>query len=148
MIRLVRKWLRKPVIEQCLLMEALLLQAAVRLALGFVPFAVLRAGLHRMATALHARLRFSLDFDKLSGIVDTVQRHSPFKGTCLVNALFAQCLFEQFGHATTLCIGATRVSGKFQAHAWVERDTKIVVGGPADVVGRYSRFSEFPKVAL
>lgn len=61
-------------------------------------------------------------------------------GTCLTNALAAQALLGRYGYPATLRIGASRQDGGLIAHAWVERNGDVVIGGPASVVAQYSPF--------
>jgi hypothetical protein len=59
--------------------------------------------------------------------------------TCLVRALAAQALLARRGHASQLRLGVARGSGRaFEAHAWLEQDGRVLVGGPLD--GRYVPF--------
>jgi hypothetical protein len=61
-------------------------------------------------------------------------------GTCLMNALTAQALLGRYGYPVKLRIGASRQNGGFAAHAWVERNGQVVIGGPASVVAQHSPF--------
>jgi hypothetical protein len=54
-----------------------------------------------------------------------------------VNALVAEAMLTHYGHPVELRIGVSRNSGTFAAHAWVERDGEIVIGGPESVVRQY-----------
>ncbi len=59
-------------------------------------------------------------------------------GSCLTQGLAAQVVLARRGHPSTLRFGARKVDGQFQAHAWVEVNGQIVVGGnPRD---EYSDF--------
>jgi len=48
--------------------------------------------------------------------------------TCLSSALALQCLLSANAHASELHIGVTRDNGTFTAHAWVEREGRILIG--------------------
>lgn len=63
-------------------------------------------------------------------------------GTCLSNALAAQALLGRYGHPSILRIGAALTDGNFTAHAWVEHDREVVVGGPESVVRQYTPFPQ------
>jgi hypothetical protein len=69
-------------------------------------------------------------------------------GTCLMNALAAEALFAQHGHPVLLRIGVAHESGGFAAHAWLEQDGEIVVGGPASVVEQYTAFSRLDNLTI
>jgi hypothetical protein len=51
--------------------------------------------------------------------------------TCLPRALAAHVLLGRHGHGAELHIGVNRDSqGRFQAHAWVETEGRVIIGGP------------------
>ena len=61
--------------------------------------------------------------------------------TCLTQALAAQVLLSRLGHPASLRIGVSRdEAGEFQAHAWVECQGRVVIGG----VQALSRFTPLP----
>jgi hypothetical protein len=54
----------------------------------------------------------------------------PLVRTCLTQALAAQVLLARSGDQSDLRIGVTRDSnGKFLAHAWLERQGAVLIGG-------------------
>jgi hypothetical protein len=58
--------------------------------------------------------------------------------TCLARALVVEALLRRHGYAVQMRIGVRRPeSHSFAAHAWLEYEGKIVVGGPESVVGQY-----------
>jgi hypothetical protein len=59
--------------------------------------------------------------------VEVAARHIP-GAACLTQALTAQYLFSTAGYRTDLKIGVRRMAREIQAHAWVERDGKVVAG--------------------
>jgi hypothetical protein len=56
--------------------------------------------------------------------------------SCLPQALAAQVLLTWYGYASRLHIGVV-LEGRFEAHAWVECNGSIVVGG-ANESARYT----------
>jgi len=49
---------------------------------------------------------------------------------CLTQALVLQyLLFRQGDEASQLCIGVTKHEGELKAHAWVERNGRVLIGG-------------------
>ena len=118
--------------EKALLLQTTILLGAIRLGLSTLPFATLRKMLARLAAA------GSRTEDQPGGAageptvwaVETVSRQFPAIGTCLTQALAAQVLLARRGHQSNLGIGVTRTSsGKFVAHAWLETDGVILIGG-------------------
>ncbi len=61
--------------------------------------------------------------------VQAVSRRIP-AATCLTQAIAARLLLLGSGHDTELCIGVARdATGSFRAHAWLEREGRIIIGG-------------------
>lgn len=70
-------------------------------------------------------------------------RHCPIGTTCLATALVAQAMMQHHGYEAKLRIGVRRDGkGAFAAHAWLEREGKVIVGGPAEVVAAYAVMPE------
>jgi hypothetical protein len=67
--------------------------------------------------------------DRLTWAVETVSRFVP-AATCLTQALAAQVLLTRRGRAARLHIGVSKAEGrKLEAHAWVESQGRVVIGG-------------------
>ena len=119
--------------ERTLLVQATILLAVARIGLRTLPFATLRNILSKLSTiGTHSGGRMS---DNRVGkqvvwAVDTVGRHLPLIGTCLTQALAAHVLLSRSGLQSDLRIGVTRdPNGKFVAHAWLEKQGAILIGG-------------------
>ena len=64
-------------------------------------------------------------------------RRIPGGSNCLVQALAAAVLLGRHGYSSRLRLGVARApDGRLEAHAWVERDGKLLLGGPR--VERYA----------
>ena len=59
--------------------------------------------------------------------------------TCLVQALAGQWMLLREGYPAQLRIGVSKAEG-FEAHAWVELEGKVLIGGPEES----ARFTPFP----
>ena len=71
--------------------------------------------------------RFSVE--RLAWAVGIASRFVP-KATCLAQALTAQFLLQQAGHQACLHVGVTEAEeGGIKAHAWVENQGRILIGG-------------------
>jgi hypothetical protein len=130
--RRLRKLLRLSSSERGLLVKALFLVAAIRVGLWLLPLQVVRRQLARLA---QAPARSSLDdlscLHEIAWAVRVVSRYVP-RATCLTQALAAQVLVERAGLPSRLRLGvALDRGGSFRAHAWLESEGRIVVGGPA-----------------
>jgi hypothetical protein len=61
--------------------------------------------------------------------VTVASRYVP-AATCLTQALATQVLLRRCGYSANLRIGVARSeAGEFQAHAWVEYQGEVVIGG-------------------
>ena len=78
--------------------------------------------------------------DNVSWAVEVASRHTPGVKTCLNQALAAQVLLARRGHPAVLRIGVAKgKEAHLRAHAWVESEGKIVIGGTG-----VERFAPFP----
>ena len=70
--------------------------------------------------------------DNVAWAVSAGSRYTP-STSCLVQALAAQMLLNRRGYLSQLRIGVAKGdAGQFQAHAWVESDGRIIIGGNKD----------------
>ena len=115
-----------------LLIQATSLLAAIRLGLRVLPFATLRTLLARLArTGRWTDGQGSgTARDRTIWAVETASRYFPAIGTCLTQALAIHALLARQGCTSILRIGVKRdTDGKFIAHAWLEKDGIILIGG-------------------
>jgi Transglutaminase-like superfamily len=127
-----RKFLRLPNSERRLLIEAALLLEAIKLGMRLLPFRTLRGILARVAN-VPARLLRPADFipsDRVAWAVEAASRHTPRVKSCLAQALATQVLLTRRGYPSLLHIGVTKGErGQLRAHAWVESEGRILIGG-------------------
>jgi hypothetical protein len=120
--------------DRLLVLEAVLLLAVVRLGFFVSSFRAVRDATGSIPATGRGR-----SLDRVVECVDAACRYVPGT-TCLVTAVSAQALLGRYGHRTTLRIGVRRATGDrsgIEAHAWVESDGEVVVGGdesPAEFV--------------
>ena len=126
------RFLALPGREKTLLVQALALLTFARVGLRTMPFAFLRHILSKLATSKTGTGTVSEDVIRrqILWAVATAGRHVPLVRTCLTQALAAQVLLARSGDQSDLRIGVSRDSnGKFLAHAWLERQGAILIGG-------------------
>lgn len=71
-------------------------------------------------------------------MVKALSRYIP-AATCLTKALVTKVLLDRLGQPANLQIGVTKSSaGNLEAHAWVELDGKVVIGGRHREISRYT----------
>jgi hypothetical protein len=126
-----RRILRLSTAERWFLMKTALLLETLKLSMWLLPFRVLRRLVDWAAIVpLGVRRSDRFSAENIGRVVQTVSRHMPGEKTCLVQALATQVLLVRRGHPAILHIGVLKTDeGTFQAHAWVECEGKVVVGG-------------------
>jgi hypothetical protein len=112
--------------EVPILLRAVPLVCAVRLALWMVPFAKLRQGVAALARP-HSRRESGYSVDQLSWGVRAVSRYVP-RASCLTQALVLHILLRREGLPSRIQVGVSKDSGLFEAHAWVESQNRVVIG--------------------
>src|SRR5438034_2068867 len=76
-----------------------------------------------------------------SRIVLAAARNSPIRSTCLERSLSLWWLLARQSIETQIRIGVRKDSGKFEAHAWVERGG-VAIGEPEASHSHYAAFAE------
>jgi hypothetical protein len=123
------KFLRLPGADRRLLMKAALLVWAFRMALWLLPFRIVRQFMTRFAREAVASGEGSVPVDRVVWAVTVASRYAP-AATCLTQALATKLLLARCGHQATVRIGVARHGGgELQAHAWVESNGRVVIGG-------------------
>lgn len=124
------KFLLLPSAERHLLVRAAILLWAIRLGMWLLPFQTLRrllAGVTHASQGMPDADR-SLP-DRIAWAVAVASRYVA-RANCLTQGLAVQLLLEREGYPARLQIGVARsAEGWLRAHAWVESQGKIVVGG-------------------
>jgi hypothetical protein len=117
----------------------LLAAQLVKAGLGFVPFRVLRRLLPGLAWTLRYRVAGrAVPGARVAWAVEVASRRTVGRATCLVEALVAQVVLAAQGHPSQLQFGVARSeAGGVRAHAWVESDGRVVIGGPVRDSERY-----------
>lgn len=137
--------------ERNLLASAVYYLAAIRIAFSVLPFQQLVKRLetlkvsetHRHASRQGRHLRVWKP-EQISWAIRVVGRYLPGTGNCLVQSLAAQTMLARRGYSSHLRIGVAKDKvGKFNAHAWVECDGKIVIGGAGA-----SQYTAFPPLEV
>ena len=134
-----RDFFRPTTLGRGFMFKTWLLVWGVRLGLWLLPFRTMRKVVERLGqppTGLD-RPRWPVP-QQISWAVTITSRYVP-SATCLTQAMTAKILLGRYGHQANLRIGVTRSeAGEFQAHAWVENDSAIVIGGDeAELAEKY-----------
>jgi len=127
-MRRIHKFLNLSSTEQRLLIKTWILLGLIRLGMALLPFSTLRKLLYRFRSILGGDKK-EFPEDRLVWSVGVVSRYIP-KATCLSQAITTQFLLQQAGHQACLHIGVTEAEkGGLKAHAWVESQGKVLIGG-------------------
>ncbi len=137
------KFLRLPFVEKYLLIKCILLLTAIRLGLSLLSFkAILNLLDGNREKHIVLKNNEQLSPDKISWSVEVASRHVPLT-TCLIKALTTKVLLARQGYQSSLNIGVTKSEkGHLDAHAWVESEGRIVIGGLKDL----SRYAPLPPI--
>jgi hypothetical protein len=143
-MRLLRSFLRLTGVERRLLAQATVLLVLVRIGVGRLPFTTLR----RLAMGRRRSIRAARPDQAWTNMVvwavDAADRRMPGQATCLTRALTVQAMLARAGNASRLQVGVIRsVEGKLEAHAWVECDGRVLVGGSPSEVERFTPLAAF-----
>jgi hypothetical protein len=125
-----RKFLCGPAADRHLLITAMVLVGTVRVGLWLLPFRVMRHLLARLAQKNSELQRGALvSIGRVVWAVTVASRYVP-AATCLTQALATQVLLCRRGFAAKVHIGVAWGEMKeFRAHAWVEYQGRVLVGG-------------------
>jgi hypothetical protein len=134
-----RKFLRLDSRDRWLLVKCTALLITSRVGLWILPFRVLWQLLGQRKVENPSK-SYEQGIEKISWAVTAVGSTIPALENCLVQALATQYLLRKNGHPASLRIGVAQEDGEFRAHAWVEVDGIIVVGGSRAL----SRFVPLP----
>jgi hypothetical protein len=134
-----RSFFDRPQAEQRLLARALTLVAAVRLSLWFLPARSTLRAVGWYADRVHSGKTAGPDVIRIGWAIRKAASHVP-GATCLTQALAARLLLARHHHASQLYVGVARkAGGGMDAHAWVEAEGRVIVGG-----GSLERFTRMP----
>jgi hypothetical protein len=126
-MRGLRRFFRLPRGERWLLLKAALLLATIRIGLRLLPFQTLK---QLLDSASKSRATHQFSSDRIVWAVTAAGRYVLGDGPCLTQALAVQLLLKRRGYPASLRIGVSRKKkGELEAHAWVESEDRVVVGG-------------------
>lgn len=131
-------FLTMPGRDRSLLARTALLLWLVRIGLWVLPFEKLRRLLFRNRRAASPEWVEDISDAQIVRCVKAMSRYVP-AATCLTKALVTMVLLEQVGRPASLRIGVTKSQfGSLEAHAWVESDGKVLIGGSHADISRYT----------
>jgi hypothetical protein len=116
--------------ERRFLLRATLQVLKVRLMLWCLPFFCLKRLLAGEGQGWSGKTQAEASgVERIIWAVEVAARYVP-RATCLTQALAARKLLHQEGFAGELRLGVAKdEAGRFQAHAWLEQDGRVLLGG-------------------
>jgi hypothetical protein len=126
----VRRFLSLSPKRRSLLLKTLGLLSLVRASLSLLPFRMVRAAVTRAGQPSSRHAQQPPEFvEDVVWAIDTASRRVP-GASCLTQALATELLLRRHGFPAVLRIGvAEKQDGKVAAHAWIESDGRVLVGG-------------------
>lgn len=116
--------------QRRVLMYALLLLNAIRLALWLLPFGNIRRQIQIVMTVWICKETEPISVKFIVWAVAIAGRYTPGSAKCLARALTTQLLLNRYGHCYQLHIGVAKNSFQvLEAHAWIEYRGQAIVGG-------------------
>jgi hypothetical protein len=90
-----------------------------------------------------------LDAEQIYTAVNKSGRNFLGVDSCFPQALVGEMLLKRGGYPAKLRIGVNKEQGgEFKAHAWVEMDGNVVIGGPRSLVESYTLLPELDRIKL
>ena len=126
-MRRLRKFLYLSLGDKILFFKAIVLIGVFRISLLIFPLKIVQ----QIVDSVTPRLSKSktIPQEKISWSVKTVGNYLLGSKSCLPLALATEVLLKQNGYPATINIGVYKGDEiKFEAHAWVESEGKIIVG--------------------
>lgn len=115
--------------EQRLFIRALVLMAAVRVALVFVPVTRITRFLDRIMKRCFSQSRTAPpELGRAAKRLEQAARLCPIRVTCLVQALVSRAILLEYGYPAKVCIGVLKSGAGIEAHAWLESVGQVTIG--------------------
>jgi hypothetical protein len=140
MMHLIRVFFSLPRLHRMVLPRVFGLVVLVRIALWVIPYRIVRRcldGMIRVSPSVDPSEEDKRRWNAIIWSVDAVSKRLLRKKPCLVQAHVAHWFLARAGCDTAIKIGVAMNSGEFKAHAWLEKDGKILLGG-RDSLDRYA----------
>lgn len=123
-----RKFWRLPWADRSLLCQAAFRISLAAVAVRLLPFSWWRSRLNPKPSSRSARSGQD-QVDRIVWAVEVAARHVP-GATCLVQSVVGAEMLRQAGHQAEIHVGVNgRPDQALRAHAWVESEGRILLGG-------------------
>jgi hypothetical protein len=118
----------------------------IRLGLWLAPFRKMRAWVDKLAQPAAGVVPTGWPSPQQIAWTVAAASHYIPQASCLTQALTTQIILGRYGHPATLRIGIARSdNGQIQAHAWIECNGQVVIGGAEENLQKYVTLPTFRK---
>ena len=128
-VRRCRRGYSLPFRDRWLLAETVVLVLLVRVGLLVASYPSVRDGLDVACSVFDGAVTPACPRERVPWAVERVASVLPGTQSCLVRALVAETLLVRRGYPAALRFGVDPSDEAFVAHAWVESDDDVIVGG-------------------
>jgi hypothetical protein len=136
LVRTLKWFVQLSSVDRSVLLQSIILITSIRITLPLISFRFLQRFVARTPSLSIRRF----DSSQIAWGITNGARAIP-GATCLIQALAAQALLLRHGYEPKLTIGVRKDRNQLSAHAWVECDQHILVGGPD--VDEYRRLTSW-----
>jgi hypothetical protein len=113
-----------------LLVAVAVAQVVAAAALHAMPLPALRTRASRFRRLAQCLVQGS--DERIIWAIEATGRRLGRVSTCLLRALVAELVLNPTGGTISLTIGVRRTADAFEAHAWLARNGRVLIGAPAD----------------
>ena len=139
------KFLRLPRGDQWLVFRVALLLLVTRVGLGVFGYRRLRGVFAHFSMPPEQPWRPLEDVDRVVWVVGKVGERLLGDRRCLTDAMVTQLLLSRRGLQANIQIGvAFGADGKLEAHAWIEHEGRVLIGGSSGL----EQYSRLPPLAM
>ncbi len=150
MLKRLGKFITLPLQTQWLLFKVAAVLLAIHLSLRFLPF----RSVYRFASASQRSIQTrsekeAFDEGRLIWAITRLSLQLLGQESCLRQALTGLYFFSRAGMRVSLRIGVRKGMGDaVLAHAWIERDGKVLLGGTDNLLNHFIRLPDLDPVLL
>jgi hypothetical protein len=139
-----KRYLQLPFTKQRLLIESMLILVMVRVGLWLLPFATLNRLLQKFEQRAQGRKSANDNYqDEISWAVSRMSRILSNENVCLFVALVGQLHLNLHGFPARTRFGVQKtINDELKAHAWVECNGNVVIGGSKQEIENYTALSD------
>lgn len=147
-MRTLLRFLKSPSSEKWLQINVLFTLGIIKLGLLLLPF---RRLYNVVARFSHYKIdrdtREKIPLENIINVIDRASRRFLGANSCFPQALTGKVLLERHGYPVQVRLGVKQAEkSKLIAHAWLEKDGEVIIGGPKSLIESYTPLTDLEKV--